>query len=89
MAVIKVEEGTGDEKVTKVYTIPYNSVKGEIKGYTADKKGQNGWELPRGGATKQAAKPKFSVADYNKAKGKNYTIEQIQTAFGNQYDIVP
>ena len=54
MAVIKVEEGTGDEKVTKVYTIPYNSVKGEIKGYTADKKGQNGWELPKAKAAEKS-----------------------------------
>lgn len=34
------------------------------------------------------AKPELSVAAYNADKGKNYTKEQVTTAFGDQYTIV-
>lgn len=86
MAVISTGTADNEEK----FLVKYNPLRGEIKAATVDKKGQNGWELPRGESSKiAAAKPKFSVSDYNKAKGKNYTIEQIKNAFGTQYDIVP
>ena len=92
MAVIKVEEGTGDEKQTKVYTIPYNSVKGEIKGYTADKKGQNGWELPRGADTKQASNktvPLSTIRGLVGTKGyEGYDEKELVDYYKSQgYDI--
>lgn len=35
-----------------------------------------------------AQKPNFSVSQYNKAKGKNYTKAQLQQSFGNDYNII-
>lgn len=89
MAVIST--GTSDNK--ERYLVKYNPLKGEIKAATVDKKGQNGWELPKDiqkpTEKSNTPKPTFSVSEYNKAKGKKYTIEQVQNAFGTQYNIVP
>lgn len=76
MAVIKVEEGEGSNKKTKVYTIPYNSVKGEIKGYTADKKGLNGWELPRGQAPEKSSEIELTgkINPANLKVGQKYRV---------------
>ena len=43
---VKNETASGKEKDV-TYFVPYKNVKGEVKAYTADKKGEGGWELPK------------------------------------------
>ena len=62
IAIVQVKNETASGKEKDVtYFIPYKNVKGEVKAYTADKKGAGGWELPK-------SNQQPSGIDYTKVK---------------------
>ena len=63
----------GQEKSYKIGDVPVGEYLDKVQDGTATKSAES--------------KPTISVTEYNKAKGTNYTRQQIEKAFGSQYQI--